>query len=209
MDPLGFKYLYLAGVVLTYLVRISGVAESARNSRKEDNLSPKDKIKREGVLISVIMLFWFASSQVLPVIYTIKNSFSFAKVSRPVWLGILGIVIFIFALWLLWRAHHDLGKNWSSTVQIRSEQSLVTQGIYRFLRHPIYTAHILWGVAQAFMLPNWLAGWGGLLFIIPVFLIRIPNEEKTMINQFGETYIEYMEKVGGVLPKLRQEKFQS
>jgi len=209
MDPLWFKYFYLAGVLFTYLVRISGVAESARHSKKEDILSPKDKIKREGVLISVIMLFWFAASQVLPIIYTFKIAFSFAEITRPLWLGILGIVIFIFALWLLWRAHHDLGKNWSSTVQIRSEQTLVTQGIYRFLRHPIYTAHIMWGLAQAFMLPNWLAGWGGLLFIIPVFLIRIPNEEKTMIKQFGEAYGEYMKNVGGVFPKFKQKMVQS
>ena len=204
MDPLWFKYLYLMGVLCTYLVRISGVSKSARHSKKEDMLSPKDKVRREGVLISVIMLFWFAASQVLPILYTFKNAFSFAEVSRPFWVGILGIVIFIFALWLLWRAHHDLGKNWSSTVQIRSEQSLVTQGIYHFLRHPIYSAHILWGLAQAFMLPNWLAGWGGLLFIIPVFLIRIPNEEKTMVDQFGEAYIEYMKRVGGVFPKLKR-----
>lgn len=201
MDPRWFKYLYLAGALFTYVVRVSGVTESARHSKKEDMLSPKDKVKREGVLISVIMLFWFAASQVLPIFYTTTNAFAFAEISRPLWMGILGIVIFIFALWLLWRAHHDLGKNWSSTVQIKSEQALVTQGIYHFLRHPIYTAHILWGLAQAFMLPNWLAGWGGLLFIIPVFLIRIPNEEKTMVDQFGDAYVEYMKKVGGVFPK--------
>ena len=206
MDPLWFKYLYLAGVLFTYVVRISGVTETARHSKKEDMLSPKDKVKREGVLISVIMLFWFAASQVLPIIYTTTDAFAFAEITRPLWLGILGIVVFIFALWLLWRAHHDLGKNWSSTVQIRSEQALVTQGIYHYLRHPIYSAHILWGLAQAFMLPNWLAGWGGLIFIIPVFLIRIPNEEKTMIDQFGEAYVEYMKKVGGVFPKIKQEK---
>jgi protein-S-isoprenylcysteine O-methyltransferase Ste14 len=206
MDPLWFKYFYLAGVLFTYFVRISGVIETARHYKKEDNLSPKEKVKREGVLISVIMLFWFAASQVLPIFYTVTDAFAFAEISRPLWLGILGIVVFIFALWLLWRAHHDLGKNWSSTVQIRSEQALVTQGIYHYLRHPIYSAHILWGLAQALMLPNWLAGWGGLLFIIPVFLIRIPNEEKTMVDQFGEAYVQYMEKVGGVFPKLSRAK---
>jgi protein-S-isoprenylcysteine O-methyltransferase Ste14 len=206
VDPLWFKYFYLAGVLLTYFVRISGVIETARHSKKEDNLSPKEKVKREGVLISVIMLFWFAASQVLPIFYTATDAFAFAEISRPLWLGILGIVVFIFALWLLWQAHHDIGKNWSSTVQIRSEQALVTQGIYHYLRHPIYSAHILWGLAQALMLPNWLAGWGGLLFIILVFMIRIPNEEKTMVDQFGEAYVQYMEKVGGVFPRLSRAK---
>ena len=36
---------------------------------------------------------------------------------------------------------------WSSTIQIKTDQTLVTQGIYKTIRHPIYTAHILWGLA--------------------------------------------------------------
>ncbi len=203
MDSQWFKYLYLAGLIGTYIVRISGVTDTARHTKKEDMLSAKDKVKREGILITIVMLLWFVSSQALPIYYVFPNTFTFAEITRPFWLGILGIAIFIFALWLLWRAHHDLGKNWSSTVQIKSEQKLVTEGIYSYIRHPIYSAHILWGIAQALMLPNWLAGWGGLLFIIPVFLIRIPNEEKTMVDQFGEMYTAYMKKVGGLYPRFK------
>ncbi len=147
MALLLFKYLYLAGVFLMYIVRISGVSESVRHSTKEDRLSPGEKVKHEGVLISVIMLLWFATSQILPIFYSITDVFSFAEISKPLWLGILGIGIFIFALWLLWQAHHDYGKNWSSTVQIKSEQVLVKRGIHRYLRHSIYSAHILWGFA--------------------------------------------------------------
>ncbi len=57
------------------------------------------------------------------------------------------------------------------------------------------------------MLPNWLVGWGGLLFIIPVFIIRIPKEEKTMIDQFGDAYVGIYEKCGWCLSKIlsRQE----
>jgi protein-S-isoprenylcysteine O-methyltransferase Ste14 len=78
----------------------------------------------------------------------------------------------------------------------------VTQGIYQYLRHPIYTAHILWGLAQAMMLPNWLVGWLSLPLIILVFMLRIPNEERMMMEQFGEEYRRYMEKTGGLFPKI-------
>ncbi|HUV16191.1 MAG TPA: isoprenylcysteine carboxylmethyltransferase family protein [Pelolinea sp.] len=54
-----------------------------------------------------------------------------------------GFAILLFADCMLWKAHHDLGKHWSSTVQIKTDQTLVTQGIYKTIRHPIYTAHIL------------------------------------------------------------------
>jgi protein-S-isoprenylcysteine O-methyltransferase Ste14 len=42
---------------------------------------------------------------------------------------------------------------------------------------------------------------GNLIFIVPVFILRIPNEEATMLHQFGDEYAVYMNRVGGILPK--------
>jgi protein-S-isoprenylcysteine O-methyltransferase Ste14 len=198
-----FKYLYLIGMLGTYMVRASGVMTAARGAKKEDILTAKQKIQGEGILITIVMLLWFLSSQVLPILYTVTGWFSFAEISRPDWLGFTGFAILIFGNWMLWKAHKDLGRHWSSTVQIKSEQALVTQGIYQVLRHPIYTAHILWGLAQALMLPNWLAGWMSLPLIILVFVLRIPNEERMMVEQFGDEYRNYMENTGGLFPKIK------
>lgn len=44
--------------------------------------------------------------------------------------------VLFFAVWLLWRSHADLGRNWSPMLEIRQEQSLATQGVYRLIRHP-------------------------------------------------------------------------
>ncbi len=161
MNQVIFSYLYLIGMLGTYLVRISGVITASKETQKEDIMSPRDKVRNEGILITVTMLLWFVASQVLPILYILTNWFDFADIHRPNWIGFLGFAILVFADWLLWKSHHDLGYNWSSTVQIKSGQSLVTQGIYQYLRHPIYTAHILWGIAAgnaAAELVNGLAG---------------------------------------------------
>lgn len=171
MNEKVFVYLYLIGMLGTYAVRFSGVMTAARGTKKEDVLSAKEKVRNEGVLISIIMLLWFLSSQVLPIVNAATHWLDFANITRPDLLGYAGFVVLVFSNWLLWKPHSDLGRNWSSTVQIKSEQSLVTQGIYRFLRHPIYTAHILWAIAQAMMVPNWLAGWLTLPLILLVFAI--------------------------------------
>ncbi len=47
-------------------------------------------------------------------------------------------LIFIFTLWLMWRAYADLGRNWSPKIEIGEGQKLVTDGVYRYIRHPIY-----------------------------------------------------------------------
>jgi len=43
------------------------------------------------------------------------------------------------ALMLVW-VHHELGRNFSGTLHLRAEHTLVTSGPYRWIRHPMYTA---------------------------------------------------------------------
>jgi len=45
---------------------------------------------------------------------------------------------------------------------MRKEHRLVTAGVYRHIRHPMYAAIFLWCLAQGLLLPNWLAGWSAL-----------------------------------------------
>ncbi|GHO68404.1 hypothetical protein KSC_072960 [Ktedonobacter sp. SOSP1-52] len=102
----------------------------------------------------------------------------------------------------MWRAHTDLGHNWSPTVEISHEQVLVTQGIYQVIRHPIYAALWLMGIAQVLLLQNWVAGLSGLIASSLVQFLRVPQEEQMMLDQFGDAYREYMQWTGGIFPKL-------
>jgi protein-S-isoprenylcysteine O-methyltransferase Ste14 len=63
-------------------------------------------------------------------------------------------------------------------------------------------SQLLWVIAQILLLQNWLAGPLDLLFFIPFYFLRVPTEEKMLLEAFGDPYREYMKKVGGVLPKL-------
>ena len=99
------------------------------------------------------------------------------------------------------RAHTDLDRNWSAVVQIKENQHLVTQGIYSSIRHPIYSAHLLWGLTQVLMVPNWLAGVPGFAAIVLIMILRIPHEERMLIGQFGDEYRQYMQQTGALLPR--------
>jgi protein-S-isoprenylcysteine O-methyltransferase Ste14 len=106
------------------------------------------------------------------------------------------------SLWLLWRSHADLGRNWSPTLQIVQEQRLITEGVYGRIRHPIYAAIWLWGIAQALLPHNWIAGLAGLALFLPVYLYRMPREEQIMAEHFGEAYHAYASRTGRVLPRI-------
>jgi len=110
--------------------------------------------------------------------------------------------LFGFSIWLSWRSHADLGKNWTPTLGIRNEHRLITNGAFRYVRHPVYAAHLIWAIAQVMLLHNWIAGYSFLMFIVPHYLLRVKNEEKMMLEQFGEEYRVYMKRTPRIIPRL-------
>ena len=139
---------------------------------------------------------------VVPLVHVFSPWLAFADYRMPVWVGPIGAAAFVFALWLLFRSHADLGRNWSPTAQIREDHWLVTFGVYDRIRHPMYAAHWLWGVAQVLLLHNWVAGPALVLTFLPLYLTRVPREEQMMLDRFGEDYRAYIERTGRIVPRL-------
>jgi protein-S-isoprenylcysteine O-methyltransferase Ste14 len=125
---------------------------------------------------------------------------AFADYRLPTAARWCGAVVMVFALWLFWRSHADLGRNWSVTLEIRKGHQLVRHGVYRTIRHPMYASIWLWGLAQGLLLPNWLAGWFALVTFAPLYFMRTPREEQMMTEFFGNEYRDYMRKTGRLIP---------
>lgn len=153
-------------------------------------------------LLDMVLLGLAGIGMLIPLIYVFSSALDFADYSLPNWVGWVGAVLFGLAIWLLWRSHADLGRNWTITLGIRNEHTLVTEGVYRYIRHPMYAAHLLWAIAQVLMLHNWIAGYSFLVITIPVYLLRVDDEEQMMLEQFGEGYREYMQRTGRIIPHL-------
>src|SRR6266568_943304 len=91
-------------------------------------------------------------------------------------------------LWLFYRSHADLGTNWSITLEVREGHRLITQGVYRGVRHPMYSALALYSVGQALVIPNWVAGLSNLVAFAVLIALRVGAEERMMAHQFGNEY---------------------
>jgi len=107
----------------------------------------------------------------------------------------------VLALWLFYRSHADLGRNWSVTLEVRKGHELVQQGVYRSIRHPMYASIWIWCFAQGLLLANWLAGWYSLVAFAIMYFVRTPREERMMCDSFGQEYRDYMRKTGRVFPR--------
>ena len=186
-----FVVIYLIGVCVAGAIR---VIQSRKYPRTEKPQVPALELG--------LMLLWFITSQVLPMVYGFRPVLTFADYPLPGVVSGFGVVVFGFALWLLRKSHIDLGSNWSPIAEIQTNQVLVTQGVYRYLRHPMYTAHLLWGLAQGLLITNWLVGWLGLIAFVLLCCLRIPREEVLMQTQFGSAYADYQQTVGMVFPRI-------
>jgi protein-S-isoprenylcysteine O-methyltransferase Ste14 len=118
---------------------------------------------------------------------------------RP-WLAWIGAATFAGALWIFWSAHRELGRNFSPTLVVRQQHTLVTGGIYGYMRHPMYTAFWLWVVAQALLLQNWIVALGGVVGWGILFFGRIGHEEAMMRETFGEQYDAFARRTKRLVP---------
>ncbi len=139
---------------------------------------------------------------VIPVVWLISGWPTQLDYSVHPFVHIVGMVCMLAFLVLFRRVHKDLGKNWSITLEIRKEHKLVTEGLFRHVRHPMYSSFWLWAVAQALLLPNWLAGFAGLISIAALYFRRVYREEQMMQQQFGSEYVQYMQRTKRIVPWL-------
>jgi protein-S-isoprenylcysteine O-methyltransferase Ste14 len=192
------RYLFIAGLLAQEIIRFP----HRRRNRREQKAGRFVDDRSQGLELVMSMVAW-TGMEIIPLFYAFTRWLEWADYPLPAWLGWVGFILLALATWLLWRAHADLGRNWSPTLQVSREQQVVTSGVYSYLRHPIYASLLLTGVAQALMLPNWVAGWSGLAAFLLVYLVRVPREEAMMVQHFGEEYTAYRARVGGLLPRRR------
>jgi len=187
-----FKIIYFIELLLATSIRkiyTSGKNNSDLRIQKRSN-------------IELFFLVLNGVGMVVPIVYVFSSVLDFADYALPDWLAWAGVALFAFAIYLLWKSHYDLGSNWTVVVALRHNHKLITNGVYKYIRHPMYTAHLVWAVAQIMILHNWIAGYSFLIVQIPFYWFRIRNEEKMMIEQFGTDYTSYMEKTDRLIPGL-------
>jgi protein-S-isoprenylcysteine O-methyltransferase Ste14 len=149
------------------------------------------------VLIALVGLGQF----VLPMAFLFTPWLDGADVALPAAGFPLGAAVTLAGLWLFWRAHADLGESWSVTLELNREHRLVTRGVYRRMRHPMYASFLVLGVGQGLLLANGVAGWAGLAAVALMVVVRLPREEAMMVGRFGDEYRAYRTRTGAIWPR--------
>jgi len=98
-------------------------------------------------------------------------------------------------------ARISLGANWSGMVTLKQGHELVRNGLYRWIRHPIYTGLLLGMIGTALVLAR-VRGWLGFAIVLASFYAKARREERFLRQEFGPAFEEHQRSTGMFLPKL-------
>ena len=125
-----------------------------------------------------------------------------SSVPLPVWLRWCGVALGAVAGALVVWTFRTLGPNLTDTVVTRRKHTLVTNGPYRWIRHPFYIAGGTAILANSLSAANWFVFLTGGAAIV-LMLVRTRREEAHLLARFGDSYRAYVQSTGRFLPKMR------
>lgn len=127
----------------------------------------------------------------------------FVALQSAYWtLGLMnGVGLILFAVGVILRqiGKRALGKYYSYGLRTLKDQQLIQSGIYRYVRHPIYLAALIYTPAIPLILLS-VYGFLVMLAIFPLFIYRISIEEKMLVEKFGSKYIQYKKRTKKLIP---------
>jgi protein-S-isoprenylcysteine O-methyltransferase Ste14 len=115
---------------------------------------------------------------------------------------VTGTILVLMGLIIRIRSILALKQHFTYTVTKIENHELIKTGLYKSVRHPGYLGQLIIFAGIATSLSNWLSI---LLMLIPVllgYIYRIRVEERFMVNQFGQKYIEYQGSTKRLIPMI-------
>ncbi len=197
-----YRVTILSAYSTYFWIRSRFASKPSAANREEELKRLNQSMENEGKSSVMLRAFLAPALFLGPTLYVIYPKWvSYFKIplSSPLRLAATGVTL--TSLPFLYWIHYHLGTFWSSDLEVQEEHQLVTSGLYQWIRHPMYTALLLFYAGTSLTAANWLVLIPNFASII-IMLSRIEKEEEMLFRKFGEEYLDYMESTGTLLPKL-------
>lgn len=154
------------------------------------------KLKRYRLFYSIIAVFSLAPVLLIQLIFRGE-----VMLEKSVGLQAFSLISGAMSLWLVRKPFKYLSFSAFLGLSEEEDKGLITEGIYSHIRHPIYSAALLFALGFWAWSPN-----EGNLGMLIAWIIYIPFgiyfEEKRLISTFGEEYRNYKKRVPSLVPGL-------
>lgn len=178
------------GIALIYMVVI-----------KNFKLAKEKQHKQAKVVKSVVETF---SMTLFFVVCNILILFKIGTIDVSVndYIKVIATLLFSLGVFINLSGRYYLGTNWGNNVVIYTDHKLIDKGIYKYIRHPLYSSIFLMLYAISIIYANVLVFILTSVIFVPAMYYRSKQEEKELIIKFKDDYLNYKRKTGMFLPKL-------
>ncbi len=173
--------------VLVWLTGLTGVAWVVLELRQSLNSRPE---ARHGDRGSRVVIGVAAVAGIGLAVLASRTLPDLAMGDRVVaaWCGlVLLLAARVLRQWAFW----TLGRYFTFTVQTSADQTVITSGPYRFVRHPAYSALLIAAAAGGLYVGNWLSLVALVAAVAAGLVYRITVEERALSSDVGAAYREY------------------
>jgi protein-S-isoprenylcysteine O-methyltransferase Ste14 len=171
--------------------RIKSQATGEKLDRRQEGLFILATLRPIGAAFWLALIAWMID----------PGWIAWFSVSLPVWVRWTGVSVLALACGLLVWTFRCLGRNLTDTVVTRRNHTLVLDGPYRWIRHPLYDSAALLTVALSAITANWFFFATGVVLLC-LLIIRTRTEEEQLMARFGDSYRRYMNQTGRFLPRV-------
>ena len=176
-------------ITIWLLSEIIGTAIIPRIRRGGSVIERKDRFSGlyifATIFIALILSFYFAGAHIAML---------------PGWVFSLGILLIILGIILRQLSMAILGKYFSGVVGIQKDQKVIEKGPYKYVRHPSYTGALMIFIGLGLALQSGAAVLTLIVLFIIAYGFRIYVEEKALISELGEPYLDYKKRTKRLIP---------
>ena len=117
----------------------------------------------------------------------------------PDWVYLIGIALMFGGIVFRQWAIAVLGRYFSGMIGVQKEQKVVDTGPYHLIRHPSYTGALIFYVGMGLAVQSWAAVLVAVIVFGAVYGYRIFVEEKVLINELGNNYVDYKKRTKRII----------
>lgn len=137
--------------------------------------------------------------------YFLSFSIGTTKLGRIYhWNALFVVGLSLVVIGLMIRIHSILTLRQFFTYSVAKVENhqIIETGLYKFIRHPGYLGQIIIFLGISISISNWLSIFAMMLSISLAYLYRIKVEERYMVEQIGEKYLNYQNRTKRLIPMI-------
>lgn len=125
-----------------------------------------------------------------------------AIAALPGWISSLGVALALAGFVVVVVAQYQMGESWRVGVDRFEQTMLIRDGLFAWVRNPVFSGIGVFGIGFSLLVPNFLSGSALLLGAVGLEIQARWVEEPYLLRTHGEVYAAYARRVGRFLPGL-------